>query len=156
MNKNTKHISGIIEKKIENKTDNPKAPTGFLYLLDNEDKFTIWKSVELEKVIVGGEYEIVYTETENIYGNRTYKNYNVSSIDDMSIGITSKNISFSEEEIDILKDVGFDTSKIKIGESNSGFTILNHKVVIGDVKDIVVPKNVYNYLIQKKLNETNN
>ncbi len=144
---------GIVEKKINNNSNNPKAPKGFIYFIKDERKFTLWEQDKVDKVVTGGEYEVGFIESENLWDGKSYVNYNVKTIEDLSMEINPKKIVFSKEEIAKLVEQNQDVNKLKVGESNLGFYIMGHRIIVEEVKEIKVPEKVYHYLIEKKITD---
>jgi len=149
MNDDVKYLSGKISRKEKNVSDNPKAPAGFIYIRGDSKKLTVWSASIFEDIIDGSEVEVTFTESENLWGGKTYINYNVQGVQDKSMDINAKKVVFSSEEVEKLVEENQDISRFKVGNASLGYCVLNHRLIVGDVKDVIVPKDVFYYLIEK-------
>jgi len=139
---------GIIREIIENNSENKRAPKGFIYLKNDNRKFTVWDNKTLKKILIGGEYLIEFEEKENEFNLKKYINYNIKNIEDTSICIKKEKICFNDKEIEEISNYLKDTEHLKKGESNNGFCILGRKIIIEEGNIIKLPREVYYYLIE--------
>jgi YHS domain-containing protein len=105
MQREEKTIKGTIKKIDKNQKAGPK---GFIYIEESPNKFIAWNERYLEDFSEGDTVNITYYISENKYNGKTYENCNIVSMRDFN----DEPIGFTEEDKEILDEVGQDTTKL--------------------------------------------
>jgi hypothetical protein len=144
-------FEGILDKIEKSTSSNPKAPAGYIYFVGLDKKLTVWSKSLFGSLIEKGKYQINYNHTKSEYGGRTYDNYTVVDMVDKNLEVDTDKLTFTKEYIEQVKESGFPTDKLKEGDGEVVWNIMNYPVKIDNsVKEIIIPKQVLDYLINLK------
>lgn len=143
--------TGILDRIELNKSDNPKAPCGFIYFVGLDRKITVWDKTTLDLLVEKGNYKIIYQHTQSNYGGRVFDNYTLSTFIDNNLNVDTNKLTFPKDYIEKVKESGFPVDKLVEGSGEIVWNLMGFPVKIdGGITEIKLPKKVLDYLINLK------
>lgn len=142
-------FEGILSKKEENPSENPRAPAGFIYFEGLDHKITVWDEKLFDTIIEKGKYKVFYTHKKNESNGRVYDNYLLGDLIDKSISVDPEKVTVTKEQITQMKDNGFPTENLKEGDGKVIWDLIGIPVKEDEsVSEIRMPKKALEYLIK--------
>ncbi|MFW6047220.1 MAG: hypothetical protein ACOCP4_05490 [Candidatus Woesearchaeota archaeon] len=140
---------GILKKIEKNESNNERAPVGFVYFEEIDIKFTVWKKNLLDCFIEKGRYKILYTIKNNVFKGMEYTSYNVEDVIDKNIEYDRDRLTFSKNQLDILKDNEIDTKNLNEGSGENHWKIMDYPLIFDEsVEEIRVPRKVFDFMLK--------